>query len=66
MINYQPIEIAKISGPNINIVNRGGANVGVDIESPRQIKIQKVLPKNTKYDLIWQKELFKNEVEMFK
>jgi hypothetical protein len=38
----------------------------VDAESPHQIKIQKVVPENTKYDPVRKKEFFKNAVEMFR
>jgi hypothetical protein len=52
--------------PYINIITRGEAKTRMDEESPHQIKIQKVVPKNTKYDPIRLKELFKNVVEIFR
>jgi hypothetical protein len=63
LINYEPRVVAEGRGPNINIITRGGENTNIDEEIPHQIKIQKVVPENTKYDPIRQKEFFKNAVE---
>jgi hypothetical protein len=52
MINFEPRYVADGKEININIVTRGGTNTGVDIESPHQIKIQKAVPANIKYDQI--------------
>jgi hypothetical protein len=51
LINYEPRVVAKGRGPNINIITRGGEKTGIDAKIPHQIKIQKVVPENTKYDL---------------
>jgi hypothetical protein len=32
MINYEPRAMAERGGPNINIITRGGAKTGVDVE----------------------------------
>jgi hypothetical protein len=66
LINYEPRFVAEGKEPNINIVTRGGTKTGVDIESPHQIKIQKVVPENTKYDPVRKKGFFKDAVEMFR
>jgi len=66
LINFEPRILANREGPNINIIIRGGAKTDTDVESPHQIKIQKAIPKNTKYDPMQKKELFKGVVEMFK
>jgi hypothetical protein len=50
LINYESIVVAKGSGPNINIITRGGEKISADIESLHQIKIQKDVLENTKYD----------------
>jgi hypothetical protein len=65
-INYEPKVVAKGNGPNINIFTRGGVKTSVDANIPHQIKIQKVVLENTKYDHAHQKEFFKNAVEMFR
>jgi hypothetical protein len=50
--------------PKINIVTHGGAKTGVDADS--QPKIQKVVPKDDRYDPVKQKLFLKNEIEIFK
>jgi hypothetical protein len=39
VINYKPINIANIKGPNINIVTKGGAKTCAEKKSPDQLKI---------------------------
>jgi hypothetical protein len=50
--------------PNINIITHGEEKTGVDTNS--QLKIQKVIPKDDRYDHVKQKLFFKNAVEIFK
>jgi hypothetical protein len=66
IISSKPRPVDEERRSNINIVTRGGAKTNANMDIPHQIKIQKVLPETTKYDLVQHKEFFKNAVEMFK
>jgi hypothetical protein len=50
--------------PNNNIITHGGAKTGADADN--HPKIQKVVPKDDRYDHVKQKLLFKNAIEIFK
>jgi hypothetical protein len=56
----------KIEGQltNINIIIHGGAKIGADADS--QPEIQKIIPKDDRYDPVKQKLFFKNSIEIFK
>jgi hypothetical protein len=47
--------MAKRGGLNINIITRGAKNTNSNAESPHQLKFQKAIPENIKYDLVKQK-----------
>jgi hypothetical protein len=50
--------------PNINIITCRGEKTGADATS--QPKIHKAIPKDDRYDLVKQKLIFKNEIEICK
>jgi hypothetical protein len=50
--------------PKINIITHGGAKTGADADN--QPKIQKVVPKDDRYDPVKQKLFLKNAIEIFK
>jgi hypothetical protein len=51
---------------DINIITKGGAKTGYDVEIRHPINIQKDMSSNAKYDPSQQKEFFKSLVNMFK
>jgi hypothetical protein len=55
--------IYKGQWPNINIVTQGGANTRADADTLPQI--QKVVPKDDRYDPLKKKMFFKDSIEVF-
>jgi hypothetical protein len=49
---------------NINLINSGGENIGADAYG--QPKIQKVIPKEERYDPVKHNLFFKNAIDIFK
>jgi len=60
LINYEPQPITEEKDPNINMITRRGTRTGDDLDNPNQIKIQKVVSVDVKYDPRKKNEFFQN------
>jgi hypothetical protein len=63
LISSEIKRISKGQFPNLNIVTRGGAKTGVDVDTLPQI--QKATPKGDRYDPLKKKLFFKDAIEVF-
>jgi hypothetical protein len=63
LISSEIKRISKGQFPNLNIVTRGGAKTGADVDTLPQI--QKETPKGDRYDPLKQKLFFKDAIEVF-